>query len=345
LISVSILAAGMVTAVGFNYAASCAAIRAGIKGIRVLNLWDAENGEYLSGAKVDLPQWWEGIGKLADLVAPAIWECLEAAKPENPASIPILLGVAALDRPHRLPRLDEEILDEIEWRLNMPHHPQSAVIAMGNVSGSVALVLAREMIDRRMSRYCVVAGVDSFLQQDVVEAYKDQRRIMTKTNSNGFFPGEAGAAVLVGAAGSGRYGELRVVGMGFGDEPAKIASDSPMRGAGMTEACRYALVEAGVAMHEISCRNTDLNGEHYKFKEAMFAHNRLLKKRAAGREVWHAAECIGEVGASHMPCALSISLYSGEKNFAPGARTLCHFSGDGTDRAACVVEYSSTRSV
>src|SRR5690349_24740715 len=60
LISVSILAAGMVTAVGFNYAASCAAIRAGIKGIRVLNLWDAENGEYLSGAKVDLPQWWEG---------------------------------------------------------------------------------------------------------------------------------------------------------------------------------------------------------------------------------------------------------------------------------------------
>jgi 3-oxoacyl-[acyl-carrier-protein] synthase I len=82
LISVSILAAGMVTAVGFNYAASCAAIRAGIKGIRVLNLWDAENGEYLSGAKVDLPQWWEGIGKLADLAAPAIWDCLEAARPD-----------------------------------------------------------------------------------------------------------------------------------------------------------------------------------------------------------------------------------------------------------------------
>jgi 3-oxoacyl-[acyl-carrier-protein] synthase-1 len=234
--------------------------------------------------------------------------------------------------------LDEQILDEIEWRLNLPHHLQSAVIAMGNVSGLVALAQAREMIDRRISRYCVVAGVDSFLQQEVVEAYMDQRRIMTKTNSNGFFPGEAGAAVLVGASGSGKNGELRVLGMGFGNEPATITSDSPMRGAGMTEACRSALGEAGIAMHETGCRNTDLNGEHYKFKEAMFARNRLLKKRAPRREVWHAAECIGEVGAAHAPCALGTSLYSKEKNFAPGPWTLCHFSGDGPDRAACVVE-------
>jgi len=216
---------------------------------------------------------------------------------------------------------------------------------MGNVSGLVALAQAREMIDRRMSRYCVVAGVDSFLQQEVVEAYMDQRRIMTKTNSNGFFPGEAGAAILVGTTGSGKHGDLRVLGMGFRNEPATIASESPMRGAGITEACRNALGVAGVLMHEMSCRNTDLNGEHYKFKESMFAYNRLLKKRAAGREVWHAAECIGEAGAAHVPCALAMSLYAGQKTFAPGPRTLCQFSGDGPDRAACVIEYNSTRSV
>jgi len=341
LISVSILAAGMVTAVGFNYAASCAAMRAGIKGIRVLNLWDAENGEYLSGAKVDLPQWWEGIGKLADLVAPSIWECLEAAKPESATSIPILLGVAPLDRPHRLPRLDEEILDEIEWRLNLPHHPQSAVIPMGNVSGLVALAQAREMIDRRMSRYCVVAGVDSFLQQEVVEAYMDQRRIMTKTNSNGFFPGEAGAAVLLGTAGSGKNGELCVLGMGFGNEPATIASESPTRGGGMTDAWRNALAESGVAMHDIFYRNSDANGEHYKFKEALLAHGRTLRKRIPRRQTWHAAECIGEVGAAHVPCALTVSLYAGQKDFAPGPRALCYFSGDGSERAASIVEYSA----
>src|SRR5215831_13722933 len=97
----TVIAAGMVTPVGFNYASSCAAIRAGVSGIRQGNLWDAENGEYLLAGKVDLPQWWEGLGKLADLAAPAVWECLQAAKPEPPTAIPILLGVAPPDRPHR----------------------------------------------------------------------------------------------------------------------------------------------------------------------------------------------------------------------------------------------------
>ena len=49
----------MVTAVGFNSASTNAAIRAGIKGLKIANLWDAENGEYLVAAKVDLPHWWE----------------------------------------------------------------------------------------------------------------------------------------------------------------------------------------------------------------------------------------------------------------------------------------------
>jgi len=339
LIQVSIQAAGMVTAVGFNYVSSCAAIRAGIKGIRVLNLWDAENGDYLSGAKVDLPQWWEGIGKLADLVAPAIWECLEAAKPEKPASIPILLGIAPLERPHRLARLDEEILDEVEWRLGLPHHAQSMTVALGNVSGVVALGRAREMLNGGAARFCIVAGVDSFLQQEVVEAYMDHRRIMTKSNSNGFFPGEAGSAVLVGAARTGRYGELRVLGIGFGHEPATIGSDSPLQGSGMIRASRNALSEAGTAMHEISCRNTDVSGEHYKFKEAMLTQGRLLRQRVERQDLWHPAEYIGEIGSAYGPSVLSVTYYAGQKDFAPGPRTMCTFSGDGPERAACVVQF------
>lgn len=341
---VSVLAAGMVTAVGFNYESSCAAMRAGIKGIRQLNLWDARNGKYLSGAKVDLPHWWEGTGKLAELVAPAIWECFEKAKPENPIAIPILLGVSALDRPHRFPRLDEEILDEVGWRLNVRCHPQSGVFAIGNVSGLFALAEARDLLARGVARFCVVAGVDSFLQQEVVEAYMDQSRIMTKSNSNGFFPGEAGGAILIGRAGAEGEGELKILGIGFGHEPATIASTDPLRGVGQIEACKAALTEAGVGMHEISCRHTDLNGEHYKFKEAMLAQGRLLRRRVEKQEIWHPAECLGEIGAAHVPCVLGLSHYAGERDFAPGAHTLCHFSGDGPERAACVVEFVRRRS-
>jgi 3-oxoacyl-[acyl-carrier-protein] synthase I len=226
----------------------------------------------------------------------------------------------------------------------LPRHPQSAAIASGNVSGVIGLAHAREILGRRLARFCVIAGVDSFLQQEVVEAYIDQSRIMTKSNSNGFFPGEAGGAILVGPTSTGRDGELQILGIGFGHEEATIGSDSPLRGGGQIEACRAALAEAGVPMHEIACRHTDLNGEHYKFKEAMLAQGRLLRQRVEKQEIWHPAECVGEIGAAHGPCVLGLSHYAGQKDFAPGPRTLCHFSGDGPERAACVVEFVRRRS-
>jgi 3-oxoacyl-[acyl-carrier-protein] synthase-1 len=340
---VSILGAGMVTAVGFNCDASCAAIRAGIKGMRQLNLWDPGNGEYLSGAKVDLPHWWQGIGKLAELVAPAIWECLELARPEKRSAIPLLLGIAPPDRPYRRPQLDDAILDEIEWRLDLVHHPQSTLLPMGNVSGVHALSRARQVLAYGLARFCIVAGVDSFVEQEVVEAYMAQNRIMTNSNSNGFFPGEAGCAVLVGPTGSGRDGELEVLGLGFGNEPAPITSSEPLRGIGQVEACRSALSEAELAMHQVAYRHTDLSGEHYKFKEAMLTQGRLLRQRVEKQDIWHPAECLGEIGAAYVPCILGLSHYAGQKEFAPGPRALCHFSGDGPERAACVVDFVRQR--
>src|SRR5208283_5975778 len=104
--ALAIKACGMVTAVGFNAPASLAALRAGIRNVNETNLWDPESGTYLAAGKVPLPQWWVGLGKLAELAAPAILECLEAAKPVPAQNIPVLLGVAPPDRPFRFSGLD-----------------------------------------------------------------------------------------------------------------------------------------------------------------------------------------------------------------------------------------------
>jgi 3-oxoacyl-[acyl-carrier-protein] synthase-1 len=187
--------------------------------------------------------------------------------------------------------------------------------------------------------------VDSVLDQKLAEAYIEDNRLMTKSNSNGFFPGEAGCAILVGSSGGGWEGELRVLGLGFADEPATISSTEPLRGEGQIQACRHALEDAGVGMHEIAYRNTDLNGEHYKFKEAMFAQNRLLRRRVEKQDIWHPAECVGEIGAAQVACVLGMSFYAGRKEFAPGPLVLCHFSGDGPERAACVADFVGRRAM
>jgi 3-oxoacyl-[acyl-carrier-protein] synthase-1 len=340
MLRVSVTAAGMVTAVGFNYAASCAAIRAGISGIKEANLWDAESGEYLDAGKVDLPHWWEGVGKLADLAAPAIHECVLDAGGIPPRDIPILLGVAAPDRLCRLPGLDEQILDEVEYRLGVPHHRYSRVIPRGNVSGAVAIQEARALMERALAPACIVAGVDSYLQQNVIEAYIAERRILTPANSNGFIPGEAGCAVLVEQTGARHRNELEILGIGMGRETGTIQSDKPLRGDGITQAIRHAFTEAGLTIFDTAYRMADLNGEHYKFKEALFAEGRFMNRRYEGfYDLWHPIECVGEVGAANVPCTLAVAMHASQKRYAPGDTTLCHFSNDDGERAALVLRF------
>src|SRR5262249_59746175 len=100
---ISILASGLVTSVGFNSRASCAAMRAGIRKVDVTNLWDAESGQYLAAGRVLLPHWWGGVGELAELLAPPIEECLQAARPGSPTQIPIPLALPPPARPRPPP--------------------------------------------------------------------------------------------------------------------------------------------------------------------------------------------------------------------------------------------------
>jgi 3-oxoacyl-[acyl-carrier-protein] synthase I len=321
-------------------------MRAGISGVAKATLWDIESGETISVGKVNLPQWWAGLGKLAELVAPAINECLEAAKPTPRAEIPILLGVPDKGRPHRFIGMEDQLLEEVEYRLNVVHNPDSSIIPRDRVSGVIALNEIRRIFERGKAHLCIVAGVDSFLQQEVIDAYVDQRRILTPANSNGFIPGESGCAALV-APGDGRQqGELEIVGIGSAREAATIESDKPTRVEGLTQAVRAALVDAGLAMHDTSFRITDLNGEHYKFKEAAIAEGRLLQKKVIEiYDLWQPNEYLGDIGSAIVPCVLAVALHAGQKGYGPGSRALCHFSNDDGERAAIVTQFRARESI
>jgi 3-oxoacyl-[acyl-carrier-protein] synthase I len=330
----------MVTAVGFNSPATCAAIRAGIRNINETNLWDRESGTYLNAGKVSLPHWWVGLGKLAELIAPAIDECFTSAEPIPPANIPVLLGLSSPDRPLRFKDLDEQILAEIEYRLGFPLHPKSRVISRDHVSVAVALEAAQKLISDGHAPYCVVAAVDSLLQQELVEYYLEKRRILTPMCSNGFSPGEAGSAVLVGPVGNSPEGEIQILSIGMAREKAVIESDEPLRGEGLAEAIGLTLRGAALAIEEVDYRITDLNGEHFKFKEILFATLRYERhKRSKLFDLWHPIEYIGDVGAAIGPIVLGVALHASQKGYGLGPKILCTFSNDNGERAAILVRY------
>lgn len=333
----SVVAAGMVTPVGFNYRSSCAAIRAGVSGIRQANLWDGYSGKYLNAGKVDLPHWSVSVEKLADLAAPAIWECIQAAKSEPPDSIPILLGLSSTERPHRFPNLDEQVLAEIEFRLEHKLHSSSRVFPSDRVSAIDALVTAQALI-RSGARYCVVAAVDSMLQQPLIVELIERNRILTELNSNGFLPGESGAALLVTSSENCSDDRLDLVGWGMTQELATIESDQPLRGAGLTRAIGDAMTAAGVSLADLDFRISDLNGEHYRFKEMTLAMARFQRvSKPKPFELWHPIEYIGDVGAAIGPLLIGQALHSTGGGYGVGPSVLVTLGNDDGRRAALVV--------
>jgi len=337
--SLTVLASGMVTALGFNSPATLAALRAGVSAVQQSPWLDPESGEPLMGAKVGLPQWWEGVGKLAELVAPAISECRQSALAHTLEEIPILLGVAERERPARTQGREAQLLQDIQARLGVPLHPESSIYAGGQTACIHALQRADDLLAAGRARVCIVAGVDSYLQQPTLDSYAERRRLMTRFNSNGFFPGEAACALLVSTDRVAAEGTvLRILGFGSDQEPATIDSTKPLRAAALTNAVKQSLTQAGIELKDVNYRLTDLSGEHYKFKEAAFAAMRLDRgERDEPLQMWHPIEYLGEIGSAIVPCLLAWALHAHQNAYAPGPIALCHVGNEAGERCALVL--------
>ena len=332
----AVLASGMVTGVGLNAPSSCAAIRCAINNFAETRFMD-KGGEWVIGSQVPLEQPWRGLKKLVRMIAPAIRECLNRAENTAAEFIPLLLCVAEEERPGRLQGLDDQLFHAVQAELGLKFHARSLVIARGRVAGALALAEARRLIYEEQMRFCMIAGVDTFLVASTLAAFEARNRLLTSKNPNGFIPGEAGAAVLVGRPNQNVKDELVCLGIGSGQEDATIDSVEPLRADGLVQAFKTAFADSGLTIDDLDFRLTDSNGEQYCFKEAALAMTRTLRARKDRFELWHPADCIGETGAAIGPCVLGVALAAARKRYSPGPGALCHFSADDGERHALVL--------
>jgi 3-oxoacyl-[acyl-carrier-protein] synthase I len=331
---VAILGCGMMTGVGLTAEASCAAIRCAIDNFQETR-FIASGGEWIIGSEVPLEEPWRGIPKLARLLAGPLRECLDLVPEVPPESIPVLLCLAEEDRPGRLEGLGDPLFFQACQLLGVRFHDSSRVIAQGRVGGAVGLHHASRLIHEGSFAHVIVAGVDSYLVAATLRAYDERGRLLRPTNSNGFIPGEAGAALLMGPPDAGR--EMVCNGFGFAVERATIESEEPLRADGMVAALQQALAAAGLTMGQIGYRMADISGEQYAFKEADLAVSRILRDRHAFQDLWHPADCIGETGAAAVPGMLAVVFSAARKGYAAGDPVLAHCGNDDGRRAAIVL--------
>jgi 3-oxoacyl-[acyl-carrier-protein] synthase I len=331
----SIVASGMMTGVGLDAPSSCAAIRAAIDRFEETRFMD-RGGEWIIGSEVPLTPPSRGREKLLRMAVSAVGECLRAVADLHPGKIALLLCLSELDRPGRFAGLDATLLSDVQQHRGVRFHAASKVITGGRVGGVHAVVEARQLLDEGCAA-CIVAGADTFLVAGTLDAYERKDRLLTSVNSNGFIPGEAGAAVLLGDAQKFPDAKLFCLGVGYGHEQATIESEEPLRADGLAEAFRAAIADAGCTFDDVDYRLTDINGEQYMFKESALAIARTIRKVKPEFDLWHPADCIGAVGAAIVPCVVAVARAAAGKEYAPGPGVLCHFSNDDGARAAVVL--------
>ncbi len=329
---------GLVTSVGLDAPSTCAAIRCAIDNVQETRFMDA-GGEWIMGSEVPLEQPWRGKTKLIKMAARAIKESLAQDEAVQSEQTPLLLCLAEPERPGRVIDDDNQFFSDLCTALECEFHPKSCVIAQGHVGFATALLQARRLIEELNVPQVLIAGVDCFLVGPTLAAFEEKERLLTSQNSNGFIPGEGAAALLVRRVKSSSEPQLVCTGLGFGVEKATVDSEEPLRADGLVQAIKAALDEAACDMGELDFRITDLSGEQYHFKEASLALGRILRKRKEEFDIWHPADCVGEIGAAIGGVMSAVIHAASRKGYSKGKRVLFHFGNDDGKRVAMVFAY------
>lgn len=334
----AITGTGMVTGVGLNAPASCAAIRCAIDNFRETRFMD-NGGEWIMGCEVPMEQSWRGKTKLIKMAAATIRECLDGNKNIIPKATPLLLCLSEHDRKGRVIDDDNQFFLDLLEELGLEFHEKSRIIASGRVSVAVALQHARQLIQELKIIHVLIAATDSLLNAQTLAHYEDHERLLTSTNSNGFIPGEAGAALVIEPLYAKQENQLICHGLGFGVEKAHVYSDEPLRADGLTAAIKESLKDAGCGESVLEFKITDISGEQYYFKEASLAFSRIDRTKREEFDIWHPADCTGDVGATLGLVMLAVLKAACEKDYTKGHHILAHLGNDDGKRSSIILSW------
>ena len=327
----------MITPVGLNAPASCAAMRAGISRLQDLPIFHPTS-EPLIGAYVEEADWADTEIHV-HLMAQCMRELTLGWSTQDRADAAWFFCLSDPGRVGRPPRIDRWLLPFLERRLGWSLPTDRVwIIQQGRTSVFRGLAEARQLMTRQGVSRCVVAGVESAVDETSVSWLYKTRRLKTPENPDGLYPGEAAAAAEIFAVPQRSVDDVRITGLGFGEEPNPIGTSRPCRADGLTAAVRAALAEAQLDFGDLDGRISDVTGEQYYFREASLVLSRLLRRHKNSFPLWHCADAIGDVGATVGAVLLGLAATALRKGYAPGPNLICQTSAESGERAAAIVQ-------
>lgn len=338
----AIIGAGARTPLGFDRAASAAAVRCGISGIAEHPFMIDRFGMPMKVTRdAALDPAVSGSDRLAAL---AVSSAAEALAPlsgaPSPPKLTVVLSLGE-DRPGQTKETGDAVAEELRRQIGA-RLPVDRVLHWmgGHAGGLMAIEAALRLIEEGRSDLVLAGGVDSYLVPETLEWLDETEQLHSDENIYGFCPGEAAGFVLLAAPEAvrslGTAPLLTVAGVGAGTEANLIKTEDICLGEGLASAFQAAAasLREGEAIDRILC---DMNGERYRGSEYGFAALRVsgLFRNAADFEA--PADCWGDVGAASGPLYAALVVEAEARGYAKGPLSLIWAGSERGQRSAAIL--------
>ena len=326
----------MTTAVGRDAATTCASFRAGIKRASQLSYFeldgegDEEPVSLLGFVAETAALEAEGLGKVVALGATALRDLLSQQRSPTGSAEPVGMYLVLPDLAGRLVKDGSEpdaVRSADTFVSSCNAHLRRRLITACGLDLNVGVwdctfgaqteyfaalrKAADALAEGKISR-CIVGGIDSFIDPDSLTWALSSGRLLTDTNTNGFYPGEAAVFVQLEKGPVAQNAPVASIVL-----PMQEVHDSGGSvGVNLASAIRAALV-AG-ERETVGLIIGGLNGEFNRSNHWGHAVTRLAGEYpgVVGAPVWSPVEAFGETGCATVGLGIGLGIKAFERGYA-----------------------------
>jgi 3-oxoacyl-[acyl-carrier-protein] synthase-1 len=341
--SVCVVGTGARTAVGLTAPATAAAVRAGIAVMAEHPYMIDKMGNPMlvcmdSTLPVELPM----IERYLELAISAAKEALATLLKSGKtiSGITVLLAL-----PEKRPGIPDNFRTEFSRRFATALASEINIqelycYLVGHAGGFYCMEQALTMLGSGHSQYCLVGGIESYLEPETLEWLDDQEQLHSETTIWGFCPGEgAGFCLLTTVQIAISYSLpvlIELLSASSATEPCPIKTETVCIGQGLSEAFKKSL-ECLQGDSKVNYTICDMNGEPYRGNEYGFSVLRSSGKFADDEDFMTPADCWGDVGAASGLLFAILAAFAAQKQYAPGPNVLVWASSEGGLRGAALM--------
>ncbi|MFE8605120.1 hypothetical protein [Archangium violaceum] len=346
----------MVSSLGHGAVASCAASRAGILRISMLeecSVWDSESGRseparghtvpWVAGGFVDL-------GKRVALAAKALGELNPLKSLADSARSAFYLatsndfhrqlleqqGLLPAEYADRRAGYTQQLLPTLFKAVGLKSPPRLQDVRFGEAGFIQILQEATRQLESGTVDRCIIGGVDSFVEPQVTWALNSLRLLKTPSNPVGVLPGEAAAFAVLeplsAAARRGAHIEALLEAPTLQAEPFHRRSGKPPLGRALTQCILATLETLEDRGAHTGLMIGALNGDAYRAQDWGYALVQF--RRLQGLPEWYPAASFGELGAASGPVGLCMAIRGFARGYCKTDNVLVWTLGDDGSRGS-----------